>query len=136
MMPESTTTDPQMRRLERRISDLLRVGVLLSLGLIVLGSTLTFLHHPEYGTSGADLARLTHPGAAFPHTWGELTGGLMQGHGQSIVLLGLLVLIATPFVRVGVSVIAFLRHGDRVYALITLGVLVLLLLSLALGGAG
>ena len=47
--------------------------------------------------------------------------------------LGLLVLMATPVMRVAVSVLAFIHHRDRTYALITAAVLCLLLLSLVLG---
>ena len=53
--------------------------------------------------------------------------------GEAIVTLGLLVLIATPVARVAVSVVAFIHHRDRTYALITAAVLCLLLLSLVLG---
>ena len=53
--------------------------------------------------------------------------------GEAIVTLGLLVLIATPVMRVAVSVVAFIQHRDRTYALITAAVLCLLLLSLVLG---
>ena len=47
--------------------------------------------------------------------------------------IGLLVLMATPVVRVAVSAVAFIQHRDRTYALITSAVLCLLLLSLVLG---
>ncbi len=47
-----------------------------------------------------------------------------------IAQLGLLVLIATPVVRVMASVVAFVLERDRLYAAITLGVLAILLGSL------
>ena len=59
-----------------------------------------------------------------------------QMRGEAIVTLGLLVLMATPVMRVAVSVVAFIRHRDRTYALITVAVLCLLLLSLVLGRVG
>jgi uncharacterized membrane protein len=48
----------------------------------------------------------------------------------AIAQVGLLVLIATPVVRVMASVVAFVLERDRLYAAITLGVLALLLGSL------
>ena len=47
-----------------------------------------------------------------------------------IAQAGLLVLIATPVVRVMASVVAFVLERDRLYATITLGVLAILLVSL------
>ena len=52
--------------------------------------------------------------------------------GPSIAQLGLLVLVATPVIRVGVSLIAFVVERDRLYVAITAAVLGLLLLSLFL----
>lgn len=53
-----------------------------------------------------------------------------------MIIIGLFVLIATPVVRVGVSVVLFLHQRDRKFVLITLLVLVLLLASFLLGRAG
>jgi uncharacterized membrane protein len=62
--------------------------------------------------------------------------GLTKLRGQAIVVLGLLMLIATPVVRVAVSVLLFLEEGDLTYVAITTTVLVLLVLSFLIGGAG
>jgi hypothetical protein len=40
--------------------------VIASLVVMVAGSLITFLHHPEYLSSVSDLHRLTQPGAAMP----------------------------------------------------------------------
>ena len=48
----------------------------------------------------------------------------------AIAQAGLLVLVATPVVRVGVSLVAFALERDRLYAAITAAVLGLLLVSL------
>jgi len=99
----------------------------------VLGTVATFAQHPTYLSQSDELTRLTAPNAAFPHTLGDLAAELRALRGQAIVILGLLVLIATPILRVAVSILAFIYQGDRVYTLITAAVLCLLLLSLALG---
>jgi uncharacterized membrane protein len=62
--------------------------------------------------------------------------GLAKLRGQAIVVLGLLMLIATPVVRVAVSILLFLEDGDLTYVAITTTVLVLLILSFLIGGAG
>src|SRR5439155_24583699 len=113
-----------------------RVGVMTSLSVGVFGTVISFLHHPDYTSVPAELARLTSPGAAFPQTLREVWQGVRQGRGQSVVVVGLLLLIATPVIRVAVSVFAFVYQRDRVFVAITSLVLALLLLSFVLGKAG
>jgi uncharacterized membrane protein len=50
-----------------------------------------------------------------------------------VILLGLLLLVATPIARVALSLVAFMRQRDRRYVLITAIVLAILLFSLAGG---
>lgn len=117
------------------ISNVLRTGITASLGTVLLGLTISFIHHPEYVQSQAALERLTRPGAAFPHTTSEVVDGVRQGRGQAIIVVGLLMLVATPVLRVAISIFAFLHQGDKTFALITAVVLALLLISLFLGKA-
>ena len=121
--------------LELLISALLRTGISISLALIVAGTIVSFVHHPDYIRSAEALARLTRPGMA-PHDLREVGAGLAAFRGQALVMLGLLVLMATPVLRVAVSLVSFLRSRDRAFALLTSAVLILLLLSLFLGKAG
>ncbi|HEY7026808.1 MAG TPA: DUF1634 domain-containing protein [Gemmatimonadales bacterium] len=123
-----------MKNVERAISNVLRIGVLASIGLILVGILVTFAHHPSYLVTPGDLDRLTHPGAAVPRTVGDVLRDAAALQGHAIVALGLLVLIATPLARVLVSIFAFRAERDRTYVLITSLVLLLLLLSFALGG--
>jgi uncharacterized membrane protein len=125
--------DPAIRSLEAVISRLLRVGVITSVGLIIAGMVATFVQHPAYLTSSTELEHIVAPGATFPHALGVLLIGLHQLRGEAIVTLGLLVLMATPMMRVFVSVVAFIYHRDRIYIVVTATVLGLLLLSLVLG---
>ena len=118
------------------ISNLLRGGVLLSLMLLAFGSVLTFIHHPNYSNDARSLYQLTTSTATFPHNLHQLKIALLTMRGQGFTTLGLLVLIATPIMRVAVSALAFMHERDRPFVLITLTVLSLLLLSLFLGRAG
>ncbi len=120
---------------ELLISRLLRIGVVLSLALVVTGSVVRFVHHHDYASSPEELHRLTAPGAAFPHTLRAVADGLRSGQGQAIVAVGLLLLILTPVMRVGVSIAAFARERDWAFGAITTLVFALLILSFLLGKA-
>ena len=133
--PAGAETEDRVRRVELLISNLLRLGVSISLVLIVGGTIISFTRHPEYLSSTAELQRLTQPGAAFPHTLPDVVAGIRDLRGRAIVTLGLLLLIATPVVRVAVSIFAFIYQSDRIFTLITIVVLCLLLLSFVLGKA-
>ena len=107
--------------IERMVSRILMIGIAISVTLMVIGLAIGFFDGqgmPKHVVPLADLRSLlrTFDPAAY-------------------LSLGLLVLIATPFVRVLGSVIAFAREGDRRYVLITAVVLAVMCLSVALGRA-
>ncbi len=122
-----------VRRMEFLISSLLRIGVTTSLAIIVFGAILSFLHHPSYLHSAADLSRLTNPRAAPLHRIADIAAGLRAWHGQAFIMAGLLLLIATPILRVAASVAAFAAQRDRVFAAIAAAGLLLLIIAFALG---
>jgi uncharacterized membrane protein len=120
---------------ELAISYLLRGGVVTSIAVIVVGVVLMFVHHPSYFYSSRDYKALATRGASFPHTLGQVASGLRDGRGEAVVCTGLLLLIATPILRVGVSIVVFATQRDWVFVLITGFVLAVLLLSFLLGKA-
>jgi uncharacterized membrane protein len=133
-LPSPPAADDQpTRRVELAISILLRVGVVTSLILIVIGTIVSFVRHPEFAKSPQALPSLVQPAVEPMRSLGDLAARLHEFRGQPIVTLGLLVLIATPIMRVAVSIVAFLLEGDRPYTFITLAVFCLLMLSLVLG---
>lgn len=115
------------------ISNLLRSGVVLSLTLVTLGMSLTFFHHPDYFSSAQALQRLTAPERG-PHDLSDVLADAMNARGQAFVMVGLLVLMATPVLRVALSLLIFSRQRDRAFVTVTSVVLGLLLLSFLLGG--
>lgn len=127
--------DATVRRVELAISNVLRGGVIVSLVLIVLGTCVTFARHPGYFSQRTELKQLITPGSVFPHDLRNLAQDLAAFQGKAIVTLGLLVLIATPIMRVAISILAFIYQRDRIYTAITATVLGLLILSLVLGAA-
>jgi uncharacterized membrane protein len=121
---------------ELLISEILRVGVMVSLATILVGLGLMFVHHPDYLRSSADLARLTNPGAALPHNLREVLEGVRLWRGQAVAALGLILLILTPILRVAVSILAFAVERDRVFMIVTSAVLAILVIALLLGRIG
>lgn len=138
--PPGTPPDPRGAArtelpIELWISRLLRTGLAASLGCIAVGTLISFVRHPDYLYSARALQRLTAPGMA-PHQLEPVLDGLTRARGQALVMVGLLLLIATPVLRVALSVFIFLRERDRPMLALTLAVLFLLLLSIAIGRAG
>jgi uncharacterized membrane protein len=119
---------------EAVVSRILKAGVDASLVLIVAGSLLSFLRDGAYGGLASDVARLTGPQGSFPRTARWLVGGVAHLRGEAVIVSGLLLLIATPVLRVAASVVAFAQERDRAFVAIAALVLLLLLVSFALGG--
>ncbi len=122
--------------LETVISVVLRVGVIISTIVILLGILLTFVNNPSYVHSGASLHHLTKVRRAFPHTPGQIVSGIADGNGPAVVMLGLFILLLTPVVRVAVSVGLFATQRPRTMAWLAAAVLGIVLASFALGTAG
>jgi uncharacterized membrane protein len=129
------STKRAVGRVEIIISTLLRVGVISSLSMILLGLVLTFARHPEYSGNPEQLTVLTAKSAPFPHSVRDVFAGVRTLQGQAVIALGLLILIITPVLRVAISIVAFAIQHDQVYVAITCIVLALLILSFVLGHA-
>ena len=110
--------------LNRIIAQSLRVGVLISVVLSLLGLFLWGFEGFRSVTVQGELSVVDIVRIAFA---GDLTG---------IVYLGVLVLIATPIFRVAVSSVYFSVERDRGYVGITIVVLGMLLFALYSGAKG
>lgn len=69
----------------------------------------------------------------FVPTLRSLPKGIVTFDGIAWMTVGLLVLIATPVMRVAISALLFARMGDRIFVGITLFVLTMLIVSFFLG---
>lgn len=135
-----TNNHDETLRVELFIARLLRWGVILSFVIVGIGIVAVVLT----GGTGYhqiqldDLASIVayHPRPDFPTTFREVLSGVLAFKPYAIISLGLLVLIAIPVMRVAVSVIAFALERDWLYVAITGFVLVILLLSFAIGEGG
>ena len=118
--------------IEKVVSVVLRTGVILSGSVVLLGGIYFLLRHGSEPVNYRVFQAQTFSG----HYIVEIVRGALQLRGRSIIQLGALCLIATPIVRVIVSLIGFALERDRTYVLITSIVLVILLYSLISGAAG
>ncbi len=109
------------------IGGILQGGVILSAIVILIGVFLL-----PFSPGGLSPERINH----FPHTLADVGTGLLTFHPQAIITLGLLILVATPVLRVAVSVVAFEMEHDRKYTIITVIVLAILITSFLLGKGG
>ncbi len=112
--------DSLIRKTELIISAVLRGGVLLSVAVILGG--LIYLYALKFT---GNLHNST-----YPDTLRDLFSGLTKGDPLSIIVLGLMILLATPVARVAVSIAAFAIEEDRTYVVITSLVLVILIFSI------
>ena len=135
--PVQMADDGVDMRMELIISNVLQFGVIISMSIILLGTILTFVHHPDYVRSADLLPRLITPDRAeFPHSVVAVLDGLAAVYRAGPwSYLGLFLLIATPVLRVGVSILVFLLMRDWIFASITTVVLCFLILSFLLGHA-
>ena len=104
----------------------LQGGVLLSAAVIVLGLLLELLQPNKFAPQKLQ---------DFPQTFNQVWAGLLVLRPQAVITLGLLLLIATPVLRVAVSVVTFVVERDRRFVVITLLVLLILLFSIFYVGA-
>ncbi len=126
--PSSHTAPGQWTdlRIEILVGVMLRTGVLLAAAIVLLGGILYLTHNhgprPDYSHFTAEPAHLI----AF--------SGILHGAAaldpESIIMLGLLVLVATPVARVGMCIVGFLFERDHLYTAVSTLVLLILLYSL------
>ena len=119
--PASAPPPHVMEPIERMVSRVLKVGIALAVALMALGIVLSVFDQEGIPSHVVPLADL-------PSLLGDLDPA-------AFLSLGLIVLIATPFVRVVGSIIAFARERDRRYVLVTSVVLAVMCLSVVLGRA-
>jgi uncharacterized membrane protein len=133
---EAAVMAEKVRKVEVVISLVLRIGVVVSVLVIAAGLGLMFAHHGAYLPVRGHFSyrRLTSRSTPFPHSFSSLGRSIARGQGRGIIVLGVLILILTPVLRVAVGVLSFLYEKDLPMALVTLYVLVVLVGSFFLAG--
>jgi uncharacterized membrane protein len=117
--PQATKTAREQRDLNAVVHTVLIIGLALSTALMLVGICIDLFSQQDLPTAVPDL--------------GDVLGRVAALRPSGFLALGLLVLIATPILRVLGSIIAFLYERDWRYAGITTVVLLVLCVSLLLG---
>lgn len=113
------------RHIEVLLGDLLRIGVVTAGSVVALGAILFLVRHgseiPSYHIFKPDRFNI--------FDFHDLYHGVLTFRSVSIMELGILLLIATPVLRVVFSVFAFAYEKDYLYVFFTLIVLLVLVFS-------
>jgi len=113
-------------QVEQIVGNILRLGVILSASVVLLGGILYLSHYgmnsPNYQVFRGEPSDL--------RTLGGIVKFALSLRRRGLIQFGLLLLIATPIIRVAFLAFAFAKQGDRIYVIVTLIVLSTLLYSL------
>lgn len=113
-------------KLEIAIGRMLQTGVLLAALVVLIGGILYLLHasgpRPDYSHFHGVARHLRTPSGIWH--------GVMHADAESVIQLGLLLLIATPVGRVIFAAIGFLMERDHLYFWVSVAVFAVLLYSL------
>ena len=121
-----TTSRWSDEHLQVLLGNVLRTGVLVAAGLVLVGGVLYLMRHgvesPNYHAFRGEPSDL--------RSVGGIVENAISASGRGVIQLGLLLLIATPVARVALSLVGFEQQRDWTYVVVTLTVLLLLLYSL------
>ena len=123
----ANTNNDAMRQV---IGSLLRWGVILSAAVTAIGGLFFLWAHgaeqvPSYHRYSGTLLQYRNVR--------QLIGGVVHGNSESLIQVGIMMLIATPVARLVFSLFTFTKEKDFVFAGITLLVLCILAFSM-MGG--
>lgn len=109
----------------------LRIGVILSISIVFLGGAIYIYRH------GGEVTDHTHfTGVPVFVQPSNIIKGLFDFRARSIIQIGIMLLIATPVIRVIFSAIGFVLEKDRLYVCISLLVLLIIFISSVSGHIG
>lgn len=125
-MSDKTKTNSQSmheetREVELVIGKILRIGVITSAIVILIGIAMYFMN----GGGGY--------GSEFPKRFADIFSGIAAGKSYAVIMLGIFLLILTPVLRVVVSIYAFYKEHDKLYVIITTVVLIILIFAMLMG---
>jgi uncharacterized membrane protein len=113
--------------MEQFIGLQLRYGVIISSVIVLIGGVLYLsqsgqlplpAYHTFIGTKGGFTS------------FREILAGLKSGQARGIIQFGVMVLIATPILRIAFSLLGFVLEKDKMYILITAVVLAVMMVSI------
>lgn len=114
------------------LGQVLRAGTIISISIVFIGGVVFLYRH---GFSIANYRVFNGVPDFVQHPSG-IEYGILNFKGQAIIQFGIILLIATPIVRVLFSAIGFVLEKDYMYVVISLLVLSIIFLSMMSGHAG
>jgi uncharacterized membrane protein len=117
--------------IELLLGSVLRWGVLLSMAVVVFGGAIYLYRH---GHDVSDYSTFKSQ-PDFTREFKAIITGIADFRGRAIIQFGIILLIATPIVRVLLSAISFAAEKDYLYVGIAIIVLAIITISM-LGGFG
>lgn len=115
-------------KVEQWMGRVLQIGVAIAALVVCAGGIVYLVHQggekPDY--------RKFHGVAPWLKTAGGIVQAVMDGHGRALIQLGILLMIATPVMRVVFAVFAFAVERDWMYTGVSCFVLAVLVYSLFL----
>ncbi|QJD97144.1 DUF1634 domain-containing protein [Mucilaginibacter robiniae] len=111
---------------------ILRLGVIISMSVVFIGGCLYIYRHGYSIANYHEFKGVPN----FVHTPAGIWHGILTGHGQAIIQAGILLLVATPVLRILFSAFGFLLEKDYLYVGITLLVLAIIIISALTGHGG
>lgn len=125
MKKTHSNTENMDRSIEAILGNLLRIGVIVAGSVVIIGAVLFLVRHgleiPSY--------HIFKPHSFNSSDFQDLFNGIIIFQSVSIMELGILLLIATPVLRVLFSVFAFAYEKDFMYVVFTVIVLLVLIFS-------
>jgi uncharacterized membrane protein len=112
-------------KMEMSISRMLRAGVSLAAGVVLFGSLLYVLQAHGVAPDYRNFHGTANPASDIA----PVIDGARRLDSRSIIRLGILVLIATPVLRVAYCVYGFAAQKDKIYVVVSATVLAVLLFS-------
>jgi uncharacterized membrane protein len=110
----------------------LRLGVMISISIVFLGGIIYLFRHGHEAADHRHFKGIPD----FIQTAGGIIHGVFALRGQAVIQTGIVLLIATPVLRVAFAVIGFAIEKDKLYVFISLLVLAIILASMLSGHGG
>ncbi|MGC9210384.1 MAG: DUF1634 domain-containing protein [Acidilobus sp.] len=122
---------PRRLEFEDIIGWSLRIGVLVSAAFIILGMALIFVHRGagDYGLKELISSRSPVNTSTLPVSYINWSN-VSSLNGLAFVLIGLIVLMATPVLRVAIGIAQFAHERNWLYTIITAIVFMNLMLAI------
>ncbi|MFD2583682.1 DUF1634 domain-containing protein [Pedobacter vanadiisoli] len=110
------------------LGTLLRAGVIISMGIVLIGGAIFLVHHngsiTDYKVFKPELNKFSSIEGIFR--------GVLTLQGDAIIQFGILMLIFTPIARIVFAIFSFLIERDYLYVLI--GFIILAIITISLNG--